>query len=65
MGKAAAPAGGRGTPQPQAVAAPHPQRQPTLLQRLSCATYIYLIPACLLLNLLCLCNRYTACAWFM
>jgi hypothetical protein len=38
-------------------------RTPTLLQKLSCASYIYFIPALLLLNVLCLCNKYTAIVW--
>jgi hypothetical protein len=38
-------------------------KSPTLLQKLSCASYIYFIPAVLLLNVLCLCNKYTAIVW--
>jgi len=39
--------------------------QPTLQQRLSVASYIYFIPFFLLLNLACLCNKYTAVIWLL
>jgi hypothetical protein len=41
------------------------EQKPTWKQRLSVASYIYFIPVCLALNLLCLCNRYTALLWFL
>lgn len=44
---------------------PPPQRRPTLLARLSCASYIYFIPVFLVVNVLCLCNRYTAVGWLL
>lgn len=44
---------------------PPPQRHPTLLQRLSCASYIYFIPVFVVLNVLCLFNRYTAIGWLL
>lgn len=44
---------------------PPPQRRPTLLSRLSCASYIYFIPVFVVLNVLCLCNRYTAVGWLL
>ena len=40
-------------------------RTPTLLQKLSVASYIYFIPLALVLNLLCLFNKYTFCIWLM
>ena len=41
------------------------ERSPTLLQKLSCASYIYFIPFLLGLNLICLCNKYTAIIWLL
>lgn len=51
--------------QPIAAEAMAPTRQPTLLQKLSCASYIYFIPVLLALNILCLCNKYTAIIWLL
>lgn len=42
-----------------------PARKPTLLQKLSCASYIYFIPLLLVLNVLCLCNKWTRIIWLM
>lgn len=62
MAGAAAKAGGAGA---QANATTPQPRTPTLVQRLSCASYIYFIPVFLVLNLLCFLNRYTLCIWLM
>lgn len=40
-------------------------RQPTWLQKLSCACYVYFIPVLLAVNLLCLFNKYTAFIWLL
>jgi hypothetical protein len=48
----------------KATAAPA-VRQPTLLQKLSCASYIYFIPILLVLNILCWLNTYTFFIWLM
>lgn len=48
-----------------ATTSPTPQRLPTLLQLLSCASYIYFIPVFVVLNVLCLLNRYTAIGWLL
>jgi hypothetical protein len=40
-------------------------QEPTCLQKLSVATYIYFIPFFLVCNLLCLTNKYTALLWFL
>jgi hypothetical protein len=40
-------------------------KEPTCLQKLSVATYIYFIPFFVVCNLLCLTNKYTATLWFL
>jgi hypothetical protein len=40
-------------------------QEPTCLQKLSVATYIYFIPFFVVCNLLCLTNKYTAVLWFL